>query len=52
MDDRRSSSIAEEDGRVTVSTKRYLDKEWDGINGRLKEAGMRNVRGNKRWEQA
>jgi hypothetical protein len=45
-------SIKEENGRVMVSTKRYLDKEWDGVNGRLREAGMRYVRENKRWEQA
>lgn len=44
-------SLKEEDGRVTVSTKKYLDKEWEGINGRLREAGMRYVRENKRWEQ-
>lgn len=45
-------SLKEENGRVTVSTKKYLDKEWDGINTRLREAGMRYVRENKRWEQA
>jgi hypothetical protein len=45
-------SIKEENGRVMVSTKRYLDKEWDGINGKLKGAGMRYVRDNRRWEQA
>jgi len=45
-------SFKEENGRVTVSTKRYLEKEWDGINTRLREAGMRYVRENKRWEQA
>ena len=45
-------SFKEEGGVVTVSTKKYLDKEWDGVNTRLKEAGMRYVRENKRWEQA
>ncbi|MCJ7574945.1 hypothetical protein MUO93_11915 [Candidatus Bathyarchaeota archaeon] len=44
-------SIKEEGGRVTVSTKRYLDKGWEGVNGRLREAGMRYVRENKMWEQ-
>ena len=45
-------NLKEEGGKVTVSTKRYLDKEWEGVNGRLREAGMRYVRENKRWEQA
>lgn len=45
-------SLKEEDGRVTVSTRKYLDKEWEAINGKLREAGMRYVRENKRWEQA
>ena len=45
-------SLKEEGGKVTVSTKKYLDKEWEGVNGRLREAGMRYVRENKRWEQA
>jgi len=44
-------SIKEEGGKVTVSTKRYLDKEWEGVNGKLREAGMRYVRENRRWEQ-
>jgi hypothetical protein len=45
-------SLKEEGGAVTVSTKRYLDKEWDSISSRLREAGMKYVRENKRWEQA
>ena len=45
-------ALKEEGGKITVSTKRYLDKEWEGVNGRLREAGMRYVRENKRWEQA
>jgi hypothetical protein len=45
-------ALKEEDGRVTVSTRKYLDKEWEAVNGRLREAGMRYVRENKRWEQA
>jgi hypothetical protein len=45
-------SLKEEGGKVTVSTKRYLDKEWEGVNGKLREAGMRYVRENRRWEQA
>lgn len=45
-------SVKEEDGRVTVSTKKYLDKDWEVVNGRLREAGMRYVRENRRWEQA
>ena len=44
--------LKEENGRVTVSTKKYLDKEWEAVNGRLREAGMRYVRENRRWEQA
>jgi hypothetical protein len=27
-------------------------EEWDGVNGRLREAGMRYVRDNRRWEWA
>jgi hypothetical protein len=42
----------EKDGRLTVSTKKYLDKEWDSINGKLKAAGMRYSREARRWEQA
>ena len=45
-------TLKEEGGKVTVSTKRYLDKEWEGVNGKLREAGMRYVRETKRWEQA
>ena len=40
----------ERDGRLTVSTKKYLDKEWDSINGKLKAAGMRYSREARRWE--
>jgi len=42
----------EKDGRLTVSTKKYLDKDWDVINGKLKAAGMRYSREARRWEQA
>jgi hypothetical protein len=45
-------SLKEEGGKVMVSTKKYLDKEWEAVNGRLREAGMRYVRENRRWEQA
>jgi hypothetical protein len=41
----------EKDGHLTVSTKKYLDKEWDLINGKLKAAGMRYSREVRRWEQ-
>ena len=45
-------NVDEKEGKVTVSTKRYLDKEWDAINGKLKAAGMRYSRDNRRWEQS
>jgi hypothetical protein len=41
----------EKDNKFTVSIKRYLDKEWDIINGKLKAAGMRYSRETRRWEQ-
>jgi hypothetical protein len=44
-------NLKEEEGRVTVSTKKYLDKEWEAVNGKLREAGMRYIRENRRWEQ-
>jgi hypothetical protein len=42
----------EKDGKLTVSKKRYLDKDWDAVNNKLKAAGMRYSRENRRWEQA
>jgi hypothetical protein len=41
----------EKDGRLTVSTKKYLDKDWDAVNNKLKAAGMRYSREVRRWEQ-
>jgi len=44
-------SCEEKDGRLTVSTKKYLDKDWDAVNNKLKAAGMRYSREVRRWEQ-
>jgi len=40
----------EKDGKFTVLRKKYLDTEWEAINGKLKAAGLGYSKASGRWE--
>jgi hypothetical protein len=39
----------EKDGKFTVKTKKFLDKEWEPITNKFREAGMTYNRDAKAW---